>query len=84
MATINIRTFKLHNPEPHRPDTGGDGGEMAAEATTNTAEHTTVTYPISVQFFEAPTPDPLNDEAFRVVVAQPLEETPGRPLSPLI
>ena len=25
----------------------------------------------------------MNDEEFRVVVAQPMDETPGRPLSPL-
>ena len=32
--------------------------------------------------FEALEPDPLNDETFRVMVAQPMDETPGRPLSP--
>ena len=30
-----------------------------------------------------PVPDPLDDEAFRVVVSQPMDETPVRPLSPL-
>ena len=35
------------------------------------------------QVFEAPAPDPLNDESFRVVVAQTMAETPGRLISPL-
>ena len=30
-----------------------------------------------------PAPDPLNDEAFREVVAHTMDETPVRPLSPL-
>ena len=49
-----------------------------------TTGDTTATYPVSIQNFEAPAPYPLNDEAFRLVVAQPMSETPGRPLSPLI
>ena len=36
VATINIRSVKLHTPEPPRPSTGGDGGERAAAATTTT------------------------------------------------
>ena len=48
----------------------------------NSTGDTTVTDPVSVRFFEAPAPDPLNNETFRVVVAQPMSETPGRPLSP--
>ena len=52
--------------------------------TTTTTGYTTVTDPVSVQVFKAPAPDPLNDESFRVLVAQPMAETPGRPLSPLI
>ena len=36
-----------------------------------------------IRFFEATAPDPLNDEALRVVVAQPMEETPIRRLYPL-
>ena len=45
---------------------------------------TTVTYPVSVQVFKVPAPDPLNDEAFIVVVSQPMAETSGHPLSSLI
>ena len=83
VATINIRSVKLHTPEPPRPSTGGDDGERAAAATTTATVDTTVTYPVSVQVFEVPEPEPLNDEAFRVVVAQPMDETPGCPLYPL-
>ena len=36
VATINIRSVKLHTPEPPRPAAGGDGGERAAAATTTT------------------------------------------------
>ena len=83
VATINIRSVKFHTPEPPRPSTGGDGEESAAAFTTNTTGDKTVTDPVSVQVFEAPERDSLNDESFRVVVAQPMSETPGRPLSPL-
>ena len=48
-----------------------------------TTGDTTVTDPVYVQIFEAPAPDSLNDEEFRVVVAQPMAETPGCLLSPL-
>ena len=74
VATINIRIFK----EPLRPATDGDGGGRAAAATTTTtcAGDTTITDPVSVQVFEAPAPENLNDEAFRVVVAQPMAKTP--------
>ena len=34
--------------------------------------------------FEAPSPEPLNDEALRVVVAQPVTKMTVQPLSPLI
>ena len=47
-------------------------------------ENTIVTYPVSAQVFESPSLDPLNDEAFLVVVAQPMDKTSGRPFSPLI
>ena len=57
---------------------------MAASVTTTTTGDTTITDPVSVQVFEVPAPDPLNDEAFRVVVAQPMAKTPGQLLSPLI
>ena len=83
MATMNSRSIKIHNPEPPRPSTGGNGGERAAASTTITTGDTTVTDPVSVQFFEAPELDPFNDEALIVVVAKPISETPGHPLSPL-
>ena len=83
VATINIRSVNLHTTEPPRPSTGGDGGERAAASTTTTTGDTTVIDPVSVQVFEAPSLDPLNDEAFIVLVAQPIAETPGRLLSPL-
>ena len=70
-----------HTTEPPCTSTGGGGGERAAAATTNTTGNTTVTDPVSVQFFEVPETDPLNYEAFRVVVTQPTAEMPGRPLS---
>ena len=44
VATINIKSVKLHTPEPLRPDTGGDGGERYAAATTTTTGDTTITY----------------------------------------
>ena len=62
VATINIQSVKLNTPEPPRSSTGGDGGDRADAATKTTTEDTTVTDPVSVQFFEAPAPDPLNDE----------------------
>ena len=46
-----------------------------------TTGDTTITNLVSVQVFEAPAPPPLNDEAFRVVVAKKMAKTPGRPLS---
>ena len=69
VATINTRSFKLHTPEPRLPSNGGDGGERATDDTTTTTGDIIITDPFSVQVFEAPAPDPLNDEAFRVVVA---------------
>ena len=83
-ATINIRSVKIHTPEPPRPATGGDGGDRAAAVTTTTNGDTTITDPVYVRFFEAPAPDPLNDESFRVVVAQTMAKTHGQPLSTLI
>ena len=83
MDTINIRSFKIHTLEPPSPSSGGGGEERDYSATTNTNGDTTVTDPVSVQVLEAPAPDPLNDKAFRVVVAHTMVETPGRPLSPL-
>ena len=84
VATINIRSVKLHTPEPLHTDTYGDGGERAAASTMSTTGDTTITDPVSVHFFEAPAPYPLNYEAFRVMVAQIMAKTPGRSLSPLI
>ena len=83
VATINIRIVKLHNPEPRCTDTDGNDGERAAAATTTTTGDTTITDPVSVQVFQAPAPEPLHDEAFIVVVAQPMAENTGRPLYPL-
>ena len=80
VSTINIRSVKLHTPEPLRPATGGDGGERATTATMTTTGNTTITYPVSIRVFEAPSPEPLNYEALRVVVAQPMAKTPERPL----
>ena len=71
--TINIRSVKLHTPEPLCPATDGNGGERVDTDTRTTTGDTTITDPVSVQFFEAPAPDPLNDDAFKVVVAQPME-----------
>ena len=84
VATINIRSVKLHTPEPLHTATDGDGGERAAASTMSTTGDTTITDPVSVHFFEAPAPYPLNYEAFRVMVAQIMAKTPGRSLSPLI
>ena len=83
VATINIWVFRLHTPEPIIPDIDGCGGERAAASTMTDTGDTTTTDPVYVQFFEAPAPDPLNDEAFRVVVAHPMAKNPGRPLFPL-
>ena len=48
VATINIRSVKLHTPEPILPATDGYGGEMATAATTTTTGDTTITDPVSV------------------------------------
>ena len=83
VATINISSVKIHTPEHIRPDTDRDGGQRdSASNTTNTGD-TTITYLVSIRVFEAPAPETLNDEAFRVVVAQPMDETTVRPIYPL-
>ena len=82
-ATINIWGVKLHTTEPPFPSTGGDSRERADATTTTTTGDTTVTDAVYVQVFEALALDPLNDEAFRVFVAQTMSKTPVRPLSPL-
>ena len=56
LATINIRSVKLHTPEPLCPATYGDGGERAGSATTTNTGDTTTTDPVSVQVLEATTP----------------------------
>ena len=81
MATTNIRSFKLHTPEPPRPSTDGDGGERDAAAIITTTGDTAVTDIVYIQVLEAPAPDPSNYEAFRVVVPQPMTKTLGWPLS---
>ena len=67
----------------NNPYTDGDCWGGGSDATTTTTGDTTVTYSVSVQVFEASAPDPLYDEAFRLVDAQPMAKMPGRPLSPL-
>ena len=81
VVTINIRSVKIHTPEPLSPATDGGGGERSAAATTTTTGDTTITDPVSIRVFEAPATYPLNGEVFRVVVAQPMAETTGRPIS---
>ena len=81
VVTINIRSVKIHTPEPPRTYTVDDGGERAVAYTTTTNGDTTVTDPVYVQVFEAPAPDPFNDVAFMVVVKHPISKTPGRTLS---
>ena len=49
VATINIRSVKIHTPEPPRPSTGGNDGDRATAATTTTIRDTTVTNPVYVQ-----------------------------------
>ena len=83
VATINIRSVNIDTPEPLSTYTGGDGGDRAADSTTTTTGDTNVIDLVSVKIFEAPAPDPLNDEAFRVVVAHTMAKKPDRTLYPL-
>ena len=83
VTTINIRIVNLHTTEPLRPYNYGDGGQKADSVTTTSTGDTTIIDQVSIRVFEAPSPNPLNDEAFRVVVAQPMDEMPGHPLSTL-
>ena len=76
MDTINIRRVKIRTPEPISPTTEGEGGERGDYVTTTTTRYRTIIYLVSIRVFETPARDPLNDEAFRVVVAQPMAETP--------
>ena len=59
VATINIRSVKLHTPEPLCPATDGDGGERAVASTTATNGDTTTVYPVSIQIIEELEPEPL-------------------------
>ena len=83
MSTIRIISVKIHTLEPLCPPTYGDGRERDAAATTNNTGDTTILDPVSIRVFEDPAPEPLNNESFRVVVAQPMDKMPGRTLSPL-
>ena len=49
VATINIRTVKIHTQEPFLTTTYGDGEERDTYAITNTTGDTTITDPVSVQ-----------------------------------
>ena len=49
VATINISSVNLHNPEPLRTATCGGGKEGYAAATTTTTGDTTIADPVSVQ-----------------------------------
>ena len=69
VATINIRIVNIKDPDPLSPATDGDGGKRDADATTATNGDTTFTDPVLIQGVESPAPYPVNDEAFRVVVA---------------
>ena len=64
VATINIRSVKLHTPEPLHPATDVYGGNRAASSATTTIGDKTITDPVAVQVFGAPAPNPLNDEEF--------------------
>ena len=81
VATTNIRSVNPHTPEHLRPATDVDGGGRADAATKTNTGDTNTTYPALIQVFEVPAQKPLNDEALRVVVAQSISKTPGRPLS---
>ena len=74
MDTINIRSVKLHTPEPLCPATDGDCWERADAVTTTTNKDTTSKDPVLIRFFKAPAPNPLNGEALRAVVLQPISE----------
>ena len=69
VAIINIRSVKIHTIEPLRPDTDGDVGDRTDDATITNTGDTTITDPVSIRILEIPTPDSLNDEALRAVVA---------------
>ena len=84
MDTINIRSVNIHNRENISPATDGDGGYRDDDTTTTDTGDKTITDPVSVQVFEVPAPDPMNDEEFRVVVAQTMSKTPGWTLYPLV
>ena len=84
VATISIRSVKIHTLKHLRPATDGDGGEGADAATMTATGDRTITYPVSIRVFEVPAPDPLSDESLIVVVAQPIGNTPGHLISQLV
>ena len=83
VAIIHIRSVKIQTQGPLCNDSDY-GGDRYAAATTTTNGGTTITDPVSIRVFEAPAPDLFNDEAFRVVVAQPISEMPGWIIYPFI
>ena len=64
VVTINIRSVKLHTPEPLCPDIDGDGGDRDSAATNTTTGDTTITDPVYI----------------KVLVAHPMTKTPSRSL----
>ena len=58
--TTRIRSVNLHNLEPLRPATDDDGCDNATAAITTTTGDTTITDPVSIRVFEAPSPYPFN------------------------
>ena len=81
VAIIKIRSVKLHTPETLCPYTDGGSVYRADDDTTTTTGDKTIIYPVSIRFFDAPAPDPLNDEAFRAMAVHTMSETPGCLLS---
>ena len=51
VATINIRSVKIHTPEHLCPAADGDVGETAVSTTTTNTGETTTTYPVTVEVF---------------------------------
>ena len=49
VATINIRSVKIHTPEHLCPAADGDVGETAVSTTTTNTGETTTTYPVTVE-----------------------------------
>ena len=83
LVTINLRSVNIHTMEPLCPATNDNGGQRSDDVTTTTTKDTIITDPVSIRVFKAPAPDPLNYKALKVVVSQPIYETPIRLFSPL-